>query len=112
MTLMKLESEGKFSVDSSLGIYLPEMLDTSDYKHLKIKDVLTHQAGLASWIPFFFNTLEDGKPSYALYSKYPSSIHKNRVAKDLYILDSYRDSIFYTILNTKLKKKKNINIVT
>ena len=106
MTLMKLESEGMFSVDSSLGIYLPEMLDTSDYKHLKIKDVLTHQAGLASWIPFFFNTLEDGKPSYALYSKYPSSIHKNRVAKDLYILDSYRDSIFYTILNTKLKKKK------
>jgi len=106
MTLMKLESEGKFSVDSSLGIYLPEMLDTSDYKYLKIKDILTHQAGLASWIPFFFNTLEDGKPSYALYSKYPSSIHKNRVAKDLYILDSYRDSIFYAILNTKLKKKK------
>ena len=106
MTLMKLESEGKFSVDSTLGIYLPEMLDTSGYKHLKIKDVLTHQAGLTSWIPFFFNTLEDGKPSYALYSKYPSSIHKNRVAKDLYILDSYRDSIFHTILNTKLKKKK------
>ena len=53
MTLMKLESEGKFSVDSSLGIYLPEMLDSSDYKHLKIKDVLTHQAGLTSWIPFF-----------------------------------------------------------
>ena len=77
MTLMKLESEGKFSVDSSLGIYLPKMLDSSYYKHLKIKDVLTHQAGLASWIPFFFNTLEDGKPSYALYSKYPSSIHKN-----------------------------------
>ena len=106
MTLMKLESEGKFSVDSTLGIYLPKMLDSSDYKHLKIKDVLTHQAGLTSWIPFFFNTLEDGKPSYALYSKFPSSIHKNRVAKDLYILDSYRDSIFNTILNTKLKRKK------
>ena len=73
---------------------------------MKIKDVLTHQAGLTSWIPFFFNTLEDGKPSYALYSKYPSSIHKNRVAKDLYILETYRDSIFHTILNTKLKKKK------
>ncbi len=106
MTLMKLESDGKFSVDSSLGIYLPDMLDTSDYKDLIIKEILTHQAGLASWIPFFFNTLEDGKPSYALYSKYPSSIHQNRVAKDLYILDSYRDTIFHTILNTKLKKKK------
>ena len=106
MTLMKLESEDKFSVDSVLGFYLPEMLDSSEYKHLKIKDILTHQAGLASWIPFFFNTLEDGKPSYALYSKFPSSIHKNRVANDLYILDSYRDSIFHTILNTELKKNK------
>ena len=106
MTLMKLESEEKFSVDSSLGFYLPEMLDTSDYKHLKIKDILTHQAGLSSWIPFFFNTLEDGKPSYAIYSKFPSSIHKNRVAKNLYIMDSYRDSIFQTILKTELKKEK------
>ena len=106
LSLMQLESRGEFSVDSSLGYYLPEMLDSSTYKDLVIKDILTHQAGLASWIPFFLSTIVEGKPSYELYSKFPSSIHENRVAEDLYVLSSYRDSIFQSILSAKLKKKK------
>ena len=106
LSLMQLESKGEFSVDSTLGYYLPEMLDSSTYKDLVIKDILTHQAGLASWIPFFLNTIVEGKPSYELYSKFPSSIHENRVAEDLYVLSSYRDSIFQSILSAKLKKKK------
>ena len=106
LILMDLESKNKFSSDSTLGNYLPNLLDSSDYKNLNITDILTHQAGLASWIPFFFKTLNDGMPSYELYSKLPSSIHQNRVAEDLYMLSSYRDTIFQRILETKLKKKK------
>lgn len=106
LILMDLESKNQFSSDSTLGNYLPELLDSSDYKNLNISDILTHQAGLASWIPFFFKTLNDGMPSYELYSKLPSSIHQNRVAEDLYMLSSYRDTIFQRILETKLKKKK------
>lgn len=106
LILMDLESKNQFSSDSNLGNYLPNLLDSSDYKNLNITDILTHQAGLASWIPFFFKTLNDGMPSYELYSKLPSSIHQNRVAEDLYMLSSYRDTIFQRILETKLKKKK------
>jgi len=106
LILMQLESEGKFNVDSTLGTYLPELLDSSAYEELVIKDILTHQAGLISWIPFFIKTLDEGIPSYELYSKYPSSIHQNRVADDLYILSSYRDSIFHRIIDTKVRKKK------
>ena len=106
LTLMRLESENKFSVDSNLGHYLPILLDSSEYKNLNLKDILTHQAGLPSWIPFFFKTLNDGMPSYELYSKLPSSIHQSRVAENLYILSSYRDTIFERILSTNLKKKK------
>ena len=104
--LMDLESKNNFSVDSSLGYYLPTLLDSSEYKNLIIKDVLTHQAGLVSWIPFFFKTLDDGKPSYEIYSKLSSSIHQNRVAKDLYVLSSYRDTIFKRILDTKIRERK------
>ena len=106
LTLMRLESENKFSVDSNLGHYLPILLDSSEYKNLNLKDILTHQAGLASWIPFFVKTLNDGMPSYELYSKLPSSIHQSRVAENLYILSSYRDTIFERILSTNLNKKK------
>ncbi len=104
--LMELESKNMFSVDSTLGFYLPKLLDSSQYKPLIIKEILTHQAGLVSWIPFFIKTLENGNPSYELYSKLPSSIHENRVAENLFILTSYRDSIFKRILETDLRKNK------
>ena len=107
LILMQLESENRFNVDSTLGYYLPKILDSTDYKELIIKDVLTHQAGLAPWIPFYINTLSEGMPSYELYSKLPSSIHKNLVAKNLYVLSSYRDSIFERIISTDVNKNKN-----
>tara|TARA_Y100000385_G_scaffold281668_1_gene334861 strand:+ start:1966 stop:3816 length:1851 start_codon:yes stop_codon:yes gene_type:complete len=104
--LMDLESKNNFNIDSSLGHYLPKLLDSTEYKNLIIKDILTHQAGLVSWIPFFFKTLDDGKPSYEIYSKLPSSIHQNRVAENLYVLNSYRDTIFKRILDTKVRERK------
>jgi beta-N-acetylhexosaminidase len=107
LILMQLESENRFNVDSTLGYYLPKILDSTDYNELIIKDVLTHQAGLAPWIPFYIKTLSEGMPSYELYSKLPSSIHKNLVAKNLYILSSYRDSIFERIISTDVNKNKN-----
>ena len=69
LILMQLESENRFSVDSTLGYYLPEILDSTEYKNLVLKEILTHQAGLASWIPFYVQTLNEGMPSYELYSK-------------------------------------------
>lgn len=104
--LMDLQSKGLFHVDSTLGKYLPALVDSTDYENLTLKQILTHQAGLVSWIPFFIKTLDDGQPSYELYSKLPSSIHQNRVADDLYMLSSYRDTIFKRIINTKVKTRK------
>ena len=106
LILMQLESKNRFSVDSTLGYYLPEILDSTDYKNLVLKDILTHQAGLASWIPFYVKTLNDGMPSYELYSKLPSNIHQSLVAKNLYMLSSYRDTIFERILSTDVNKNK------
>ena len=106
LILMQLESENRFSVDSTLGYYLPEILDSTEYKNLVLKEILTHQAGLASWIPFYVKTLNEGIPSYELYSKLPSNIHQSLVAKNLYMLSSYRDTIFERILSTDINKNK------
>ena len=107
LILMQQESLNNFNVDSSLGFYLPNILDSTEYKKLIIKEVLTHQAGLASWIPFYIQTLNEGMPSYELYSKLPSSIHQNSVAKNLYMLSSYRDTIFNRILATEITPTKD-----
>jgi len=56
-SLMKLSDEGLFNVNNELHVYLPE-LDSTNKAHLRIIDILTHQAGLKPWIPFFLSLIE------------------------------------------------------
>ena len=50
-SLMKLTDDKLFDIENSLGDYLD--LENSNKNDLKIKDVLTHQFRLISWIPFY-----------------------------------------------------------
>ncbi|TGE15215.1 serine hydrolase [Hymenobacter elongatus] len=50
--LMKLQEEGKFSPDKTLGDYFPDFKGTNK-QDLKLRDVLAHQARLKAWIPFW-----------------------------------------------------------
>jgi CubicO group peptidase (beta-lactamase class C family) len=50
--LLKLQEQSKFSPDSTLGQFFP-LLRKTDKAGLKMRDVLTHQAGLPAWIPFW-----------------------------------------------------------
>jgi beta-glucosidase-like glycosyl hydrolase/CubicO group peptidase (beta-lactamase class C family) len=50
--LLKLQQQGKFSPDSTLGQFFP-FLQKTNKANLKLRDVLAHQAGLPAWIPFW-----------------------------------------------------------
>jgi CubicO group peptidase (beta-lactamase class C family) len=54
--LLKWYGEGKLDLDASLRAYLPESKG-SNKANLKMRDILTHQAGLRAWIPFWKGTL-------------------------------------------------------
>lgn len=105
-SLMKLQSEGIVNVDSSLSTYLPNMVDTSGYKNILLKQMLTHQAGFTPWIPFYIRTLHKGKPKFELYSVKQTDYFSERVADNLYAHESLRDSIFKKILSTKVSAVK------
>ncbi|WP_426490786.1 glycoside hydrolase family 3 N-terminal domain-containing protein [Hymenobacter sp. 102] len=69
-SLMKLQDEGKFNPDMTMGQLFPELMGTNK-QDLKLRDVLTHQARLKAWIPFwkdytkprgFFNALLGKSP--------------------------------------------------
>ena len=104
--LMDLHQKNKISLDSNLGYYLPKLVDTSAYKAIVLKEMLTHQAKLTPWIPFYIKTLFKGKPKYEIYSIKESEYFNKRVANDLFINESYRDTIFKRILDTDLLKIK------
>jgi len=50
--LMKWQDQGKFSLETTMGELIPDFAQ-SNKKDLKYLDVLTHQAKLRAWIPFW-----------------------------------------------------------
>jgi beta-N-acetylhexosaminidase len=104
--LMKLQSEGLINVDSTLTTYLKDIVDSTDYAKLKLKEMLCHQAGLVSWIPFYIKTMNKGVHKPEFYATTKSDKYNWRVAENLYITSSYKDTIFKRIVTTKLGTKK------
>lgn len=106
LALMDLDGQGKLSLDDKLGKHL-KMTKGTAYKDLILRDMLAHQAGLAAWIPFYNKTLIRGQPRFDIYSKSKSDKYPIQVAKDFYMIDEYRDTIFYRILHrAKINPKK------
>jgi len=57
-SLMLLNDRGFFDPDVTLGHYLP-WFRFSDKGDMVLRDMLAHQSGLRSWIPFWRYTMED-----------------------------------------------------
>ncbi|HLP12164.1 MAG TPA: glycoside hydrolase family 3 N-terminal domain-containing protein, partial [Flavobacteriales bacterium] len=99
-SLMKLTDEKKFSVDDKLGKYLPDVIDSSSaYAKIVIKQMLTHQAGLKDWIPFFLLVYDKKTGTYdpKIFRTKPEKGF-TRIHDNLYILSTYEDTIFNYIL--------------
>lgn len=104
--LMKLDEEGKFSPDKTLGYYLP-YFRKSDKSDLLMKDILAHQAGLVSWIPFWKKTVnKKGEFKPKTFSHETSEKYPLKVAESLYIHKNYRDKIFKEMKKSKLSGEK------
>lgn len=128
--LMRLRDLGLFHEDSLMGCYRP-IPDSSDKAGLLVSDVLSHQAGLQSWIPFYYRTLEPldtsqhlishrWSPTYPLKIAYATYANRNvvysdsayqesyapdypfEVAEDLYMRADLKDSIFKWIYDSEL----------
>lgn len=101
--LMHLYEMGIIQPDGKLGDYL---YVNGNKKGLTLKEMLAHQAGLQSWIPFYKSTLDaTGKPSSDYYRTQKDSNFTVQVAQNLFIRNDYRDSILQTIQQSSLNDK-------
>jgi beta-N-acetylhexosaminidase len=105
MAIMKLVDEGKLDIDKQLGSYLP-ILKKTNKEHIVIRDLLAHQAKLKAWIPFYLETIKNGKIDTGIYKKVKSEKYPYRVADSIYIRADYPDSIIQEIIKSPLNKKK------
>ncbi|WP_317195473.1 glycoside hydrolase family 3 N-terminal domain-containing protein [Rufibacter psychrotolerans] len=102
---MKLNGEGRFDVDKTLGEYLPLMKE-SNKANLKYRDILTHQARLKSWIPFWREELKkNGELKSSVFSPDSSAKFPIRVAKNLFIHKDHAQEIYKQIKESPLNEK-------
>jgi len=104
-SLMKLQAENKFDPNDIISNYLPYLKNTNKAK-IKIAAILTHQAQLTPWIPFYLSELDSlGNLNPKDFSDKIDEQHTVRVAKNLYIDKNYASVIYDTISTSDLRKK-------
>ncbi len=105
-SVMHLSDRGLINVDQQIGSYLP-WLKGSNKEHIKLREMMAHQASLEAWIPFYMGTLTKGNLSPFYYTNLFSEDYPIEVAGNLFIHKSYRDSIYSKILLSPLKNNRN-----
>ncbi len=109
--LMRLVDLGKFNVDATMSAYLPHY-KRSNKANIVWRDVLTHQARLKAWIPFWRETKEgdSNNPAAPFKSKTFSTTRSKRysieVTDNLFLNRNYPDKIFEEIKDSPLNDKK------
>ncbi len=96
--LMDMYEKNQLNLYGRLHEYLPEVLGTNK-QSLMIKDMLIHESGLKSWIPFYKETIAD---RYRIYTSSPSSTHSTPVAQDMYIRNDYANTMLNKINDSEL----------
>ena len=105
--LMRLVDEGKFNLNGKMADYLPDF-KKSNKADLLWRDVLTHQARLKAWIPFWMDTKNpDGswKPK-TFKARKRSGRYPIEVTDSLYEFKNYPKTIFEQIRDSPLNAKK------
>ncbi len=94
--IMHFYEQGKIDLNAPLSNYLTR-LDTTNKKNITIKDILAHQSGLTPWIPFYLQTLTGFYPKQGIANNQFSEEFPYKVGKHLYLARNYRfvDNLFY-----------------
>ena len=104
--VMQQYDQQKINLESTLGSMLP-IFANSDKKDIRFKELLSHYAGLVSWVPFYKATLDaKEKPLAKYYNKIANSQFSKQVADSLFIRNDYHDTIMKIIVDSKLSVKK------
>ena len=97
--LMTLCANGELDLDWPMSRLLPS-LDTLEMGSRTVREFVTHQAGLESWIPFYRKALAD---SSGVFGEVATDGCDTEIVADLYLEESYADSIWHMILTSEVQ---------
>ncbi|SHF69729.1 beta-glucosidase [Salegentibacter echinorum] len=101
--LMKLQDEGKFSLDASIDDYLP-YFKHSNKAGIPFRQILAHQARFKPWIPYWKNTLrKNGSYKWYTFKKDSSRRFPIKVSENLWLHRNYQKKMFKAIKKSELE---------
>ncbi len=104
LAVMKLYEDEKIDLDKRASKYFHPLRKTNK-RELIVEDILLHQAGLKSWIPFWKSTMDNNRPSFNIYHYEPDVNYSVQVADSLFILNSYADKIWKEIYDSPVEQE-------
>lgn len=136
LAVMKLYDKGRFNLTDKISDYLP-FLQRTDKKDITIQEILYHQSGLPSWLPFYQETIDkdsyDGRlfsarkdahhpvqigtttwanPKFKFKSEYISPVKTGdytiQICDSLWLNRSFRKVIEEKIVEVPLKQKRYV----
>ena len=107
LVIMKLYEDGLLDIEKTMGDYLP-FLNASNKGAIKIIDILTHQSGMKSWIPFHQKMYDSNGPLKEFFEDSIDETHTVRVAENLYLVNDYKEKIIDSIMKSPMKEKKYV----
>lgn len=103
--VMKLYDEKKIDLDAPYSDYLAEFKNTNK-ANLIVRDVLTHQARLQPFIPFYIEPGTKSTVRKNVFKTQPSAQFQVRVSKNLYARNDFSKIVIDDIAKSPLLSKK------
>jgi CubicO group peptidase (beta-lactamase class C family) len=103
-TVMYMQEKGMIDVNKKASVYLPE-LKGSNKEDFIIKDILTHQAGLWPFLPFWVETVKDSSIWKKYYNKKESGDYPFPVSENMFASKSMKDSLWQWIIKARVRER-------
>ncbi|MFK8045049.1 MAG: serine hydrolase domain-containing protein [Crocinitomicaceae bacterium] len=114
LVAMKLWEDGYFKLNDKLDSYLPDSLkkylpNGSTLKNITFQELLTHKSGLPAGFPVinYMRKAADLENRFSSgFCDYPYEAYQTKVANDLYLENSFQDSMWLTLNSLWLDSSK------
>lgn len=103
-TVMFMHERKLIDINKKASVYLPE-LKKSNKKDYTLKDILTHQAGLWPFLPFWTTTVKESKPLPEYYSSASNDNYPFPVTEKMFASKAMKDSLWQWIIKSRVQEK-------
>ena len=104
--LMKLYEEGKINLDVPFSSYWQSWKNRKDKKDITLRELLSHQAGMTSYIVFLRDVLRNGEPKTRFIKRESKTRYSNKVSNKLYVKNRFNQKVFRKIKRSKVSDEK------